>query len=494
MRDVEVVHPPDLGFEEWFRRHFPSIVSAPFAPRHRRLGEWVGRLSHGVKQDPLLEIWSRGSGKSTMAEGAVAYVAATGRRRFCLYVSGTQDQATAHAQTVSAMLEQAGIERLTSKYGHSRGWSRNLIRTSNGFNLLAIGLDQAGRGIKFDDQRPDLIILDDIDDEGDTARTVEAKKRTLRQGILPMGSADVATLAIQNLIRADGVFAEIAGGRGLLSNRSYAGAERAVDGLQVEITERPDGSRGYEIVAGVATWDGQSLERCESQIAEWTLSAFLREAQHEVGMTVGTFYDPSKMGVVHEIPDGARYCRAWDRAATEGGGDWTVGVLMAAWGAAPNVVLAIVDVVRGQYASHQVNEAIHRAIERDPPGTILRLPQDPGQAGKAQAAHDRALFGHAPQLLIRIVTGSKAVRARTWQDRMNSGNAHFLDVAWPEFRGEDARLLERLEAREAFRSEHAAFREAGGHLHDDIGDACADAAVELVGGASGWDDLDEINS
>jgi hypothetical protein len=56
------------------------------------------------------------------------------------------------------MMERAGFERELNKYGSSKGWRRNQIRTSDGFKVDAIGLDTAARGFKIDEDRPDFIV------------------------------------------------------------------------------------------------------------------------------------------------------------------------------------------------------------------------------------------------------------------------------------------------------------------------------------------------
>ena len=61
-------------------------------------------------------------------------------------------------------MEKCGIERAVNKYGYSKGWNAQKLRTANGFNVLAFGLDTGARGVKLDNLRPDMIILDDIDE------------------------------------------------------------------------------------------------------------------------------------------------------------------------------------------------------------------------------------------------------------------------------------------------------------------------------------------
>ena len=100
-----------------------------------------------------------------------------------------------------------------SKYGTSRGWRRNRLRTAGGFTIDAVGLDTAARGLKVEEQRPDLIFLDDIDGKHDTLATTAKKIATLTTSVLPAGSSNVAVIFVQNLIIKDGVASRLADGR-----------------------------------------------------------------------------------------------------------------------------------------------------------------------------------------------------------------------------------------------------------------------------------------
>ncbi|HSW91601.1 MAG TPA: LAGLIDADG family homing endonuclease, partial [Candidatus Saccharimonadales bacterium] len=89
------------------------------------------------------------------------------------------------------------------------------------------------------------------------------------------------------------------------------------------------------------------------------------------------------------IPTDASYARFWDLAATEGGGDYAAGALVAfkdgyAW---------IVDVVRGQWSPHQCEIMVKRTALKDEAflGDANRVrvyfEQEPGSSGKALIDH-----------------------------------------------------------------------------------------------------------
>lgn len=278
----------NLSWRQWLAKYFPRAAFAPMPDggRHARLWEWFEALQPGVRTKPRAEFWPRGGGKSSTVELGVVRLGtrmvehdgqARPARQFVLYVSGTQDQANQHVEAIRQKFEDLGVGRKVGKYGHSKGWKVDLLRTETGFNVLALGLDAASRGVKLDDFRPDLIVLDDIDSRHDKPEAVKKKIQTLTESILPTGAPDCAVLFIQNLIHSESIASKLENGTAdFLLTRERSQAEPAVIGLEYEVV---DGV--YKITGGVATWAGQDLETCEYQMNRDGRASFLREAQHE---------------------------------------------------------------------------------------------------------------------------------------------------------------------------------------------------------------------
>jgi len=109
----------------------------------------------------------------------------------------------------------------------------------------------------------------------------------LTRKILPTGSADVAILAVQNLIHEDSVFSRLVEGRaGFLAGCEVSGPHPAILGL---VTER-QGDRDV-ITHGTPTWAGLDLPQCQREIDDSGLSTFLAEYQHEVDAPAGGLFD-----------------------------------------------------------------------------------------------------------------------------------------------------------------------------------------------------------
>ncbi len=455
----------DLPWKTWVSSTFPRVTSKPFAARHVRLWKWFDSLTPGIKPRPRVEPWPRGGAKSSSGELGVVWCGVKLTRRLVLIVSETQEQANKHVQSIATLFEEMGVGRAINTYGASKGWKCDQLRTANGFNVIAVGLDTAARGIRLDNFRPDLIIFDDIDGRHDTAATVKKKTDIITENLLPAGSADCAVLFLQNLIHANSIVSQLVDGTAdFLLNLEVATVEPAVRGLVTKPEVQPDGRILHHIVKGVPTWLGQNLETCEAQINEWGLKAFLREAQHEVQIT-GGFFKADKMRVVtsSQVPKLLRICRAWDKAATEDDGDYSAGVKIAL---GDDGHFYVMHVERGQWSTDVRDGKIRSTAEDDGKKVVVRGPQDPGAAGKSDAeAFVRLLKGFPVRT--ETVSGAKEVRADPLSSQVNAGNVYMVEGTWNK----------------DFRRELAEFP---GAKHDDQVDAAADAFDELQNNNTSW--------
>lgn len=281
----------ELDYKTWLKTYAPHAASSELATHHVRAWEWA---EHIVENDPppaLIECWFRGGGKSTTMELIASRIAVKATRRFLLYVCATQDAANRHVSDIAGVMERCGIERAVNQYGFSKGWNASKLRTANGFNVLAFGLDTGARGVKLDHLRPDMIILDDIDELDDSVNRVDKKIQTITQTILPAKSIDCAIVFVQNAIHSNSVMSRVLSGElDMLQTRIQSPIVKAIEGLEYEPVELDNGRTGYRIIKGVATWAHKNLTVCQREIDDFGLIPFLRECQHDVG--VGGLFFP----------------------------------------------------------------------------------------------------------------------------------------------------------------------------------------------------------
>ncbi|MDE1905827.1 MAG: phage terminase large subunit [Rhodospirillales bacterium] len=169
------------------------------------------------------------------------------------------------------------------------------------------------------------------------------------------------------------------------------------------------------------------LERRRREVGERAFAAMYQQAlkTRESGLF--------RMGAVTRLaaaPDVKMSVRAWDLAASQPGPgrrpDYTVGLKL---GMTEDDRLVVLDVRRLQGSPAQVEAAIKDTARLDGMGTMISLPQDPGQAGAAQIAMlMRGLLG------FRVVSSperdAKLVRAMPAATQVDAGNLAIVAGGW----------------------------------------------------------------
>lgn len=143
----------------------------------------------------------------------------------------------------------------------------------------------------------------------------------------------------------------------------------------------------------------------------------------------GGMFQRSDFEVVDAVPAGAKRCRAWDFAASaEKPGkqpDWTVGLRMAY----VNETFYIENVERGRWKPGEVESILKNTASQDGTDILIRMPQDPGAAGKSDAATKvKLLAGYSVK--VKPVSGEKALRAKPASAQAENGNVKLLRGAW----------------------------------------------------------------
>jgi predicted phage terminase large subunit-like protein len=177
---------------------------------------------------------------------------------------------------------------------------------------------------------------------------------------------------------------------------------------------------------GSALWPEKHSAEELSRMQAAAPYTFAGQYQQRPSPPEGNLFRPDRMEIVEAIPAGTRFVRGWDLAATQDGGDYTVGGKL---GLMPDGRWIVADMVRLRGGPEAVEAAIRHAAARDGTATRIRIPQDPGQAGKAQAAWlARQLAGYA--LRAAPVSGDKVTRAEPLAAQVNTGNVVLLRAPW----------------------------------------------------------------
>lgn len=126
----------------------------------------------------VLDMAFRGAGKSTLSEEAITIETAFRRVKNVVILGESETRAVERLRTIKYMLlTNEGIQELFA-LGPGEIWTETKALLSNGVYLQAYGRGQSLRGVKHLEQRPDLILIDDLEDE-EAVRTPEARLKTL---------------------------------------------------------------------------------------------------------------------------------------------------------------------------------------------------------------------------------------------------------------------------------------------------------------------------
>lgn len=192
--------------------------------------------------------------------------------------------------------------------------------------------------------------------------------------------------------------------------------------------------------------------------------AYSGQYQQRPSPRSGGMFQRGDFEIVDAVPAGAMRCRAWDFAASkETPGkqpDWTAGLRMAHVGG----VFYIEDVRRDRWTPGDVEKNLKNTASQDGLNVRIRMPQDPGAAGKADAGTKlKLLAGYDVKAL--PVSGDKATRAKPASAQAEAGNVKLVRGPWND----------------AFLDEVCTFPNG---TFDDQVDAFADALNELALGST----------
>lgn len=479
-----IVEQLEWDWEAWAHHLFPEHTTYGFAAHHRQLWDWAWEVQDGERTEPFVGVWARGGAKSTTAELVTVAMGARRRRRYVLYVCGTQTQADDHVANIGRLLESERFAALYPALGrpdvgeYGKSWRRNRLSTGAGFTIDAVGLDTAMRGVRIDADRPDLLVLDDLDSV-DSPKVTQRRIDQLTRSLMPTMAGHGTILAVQNLVIPNGIFARMvgvaeAGDSDLLLTATKSGPIPAVRDLVLEQRPDPDpaldGKLRWYVKSGEPSWEGQGIAMAEAQIADRGKTAFLIEAQHEVHRLQGGIFSAWEWmednWVDHPytaVAPSIKRIRVWDTAGTEETGDndpdWTAGVKLAV--DTETGRFRIEDLIRFRHASGTRANLIRATADADAElhgleGCDIGVEQRPGPDGRDEVREYMldVLAGFTVRKLDPF--GSKTERAEPWAAAMENQLVTMVRADWNT----------------AFLAEHEGFPNGA---HDDQVDACAHA-------------------
>jgi predicted phage terminase large subunit-like protein len=206
----EDVCPPLL---DWAKRFLPTHFSKKPSKMHHWLADELDRF-HTQRGTKLNVLAPRNSAKSTIA--AFAYPLReilTQREPYIWIISDTMSQAHTHLENIKNELE--GNPLLAEAYPDACGkgnlWREGSIRLRNGGVIEAFGTGQRLRGRKRNENRPTLIICDDLQNDQHmlSASQREKSRNWFHGALLKAGSQQTNIIHLATALHREAIALEL---------------------------------------------------------------------------------------------------------------------------------------------------------------------------------------------------------------------------------------------------------------------------------------------
>lgn len=153
----------ESNYIDWFEYYFPTYAKAKCAWFHK---DFADRIIDSNEIYELLEIYRSGAKSVHVDMGIPLFLMFTGKMRFMLLIGQTQRKANKLLSACQAQLiyNQRLISDYGEKYKHG-DWAEGEFLTSDGVRFMALGFGQDPRGVREGADRPDYIVVDDVDNK-----------------------------------------------------------------------------------------------------------------------------------------------------------------------------------------------------------------------------------------------------------------------------------------------------------------------------------------
>lgn len=187
----------DSVFHHWLDDTLPAILSNP-------KGQWVAIAA------------PRGEAKSTMISlFFVLWAIATNKKQYILLIADTIEQSVSLLESIKS--ELMSNPRLQHDFpeitGEGRVWNEGTIITCSNVKVQALSAGKRMRGLRHGPYRPDLVILDDLENDEQVRKPEQRDKLQswLQKTVLNLGSADgsMDVIYIGTVLHYDSVLARI---------------------------------------------------------------------------------------------------------------------------------------------------------------------------------------------------------------------------------------------------------------------------------------------
>jgi predicted phage terminase large subunit-like protein len=402
----------DLGLVAWAELVLNQLDQTP-AAHHRKLMEALDGVSRG-ETDRLMVLMPPGSAKSTYVSVLFPAWYLARHRRAAIIMACHTDSLASHFGRRARALVQEHSTVLDYKLAADER-AANRWRTNHGGEYFGAGIRGPIAG-----RRADLAIIDDPIKswaEADSPMCREHAWEWYRTDLLSRLKPRGRVVLVMTRWHQDDL-----GGRILEMEPGWTVLRLPALAVSPDPMGRADGEALWP------SWeDAAALARRRTAMGGRAFAALF---QQDPRPPSGGLFMPERVSVCDMAPSMVGAVRAWDLASTLPAPgkdpDWTVGLRLDRDSEHRFVVT---DIQRLRGTPGEVETAILATAARDGPTVSVALPQDPGQAGQAQAAYlTRKLAGFAVRCSPE--TGAKLTRAGPVAAQIEAGNMSLVRAPW----------------------------------------------------------------
>ena len=199
-------------FEFFSKTYFPHYIKSEPSLFHRWFYDHVPKLIDQSAGQLINLSAPRGEAKSTLGTQLLnLWLIVTARKHFMPIVMDSFDQSATMLEAVKVELESN--PRLAMDYpdacGKGRVWNAGVIVTGNNIKIQAFGSGKKMRGLRHGPHRPDMVFLDDIEND-ENVRSKEQRDKLeawLKKVVLNLGPPDgsMDVLYLNTILHYDSV-------------------------------------------------------------------------------------------------------------------------------------------------------------------------------------------------------------------------------------------------------------------------------------------------
>lgn len=255
----------------FFKTYLPEHFTKKFGSAQLELISTLERLRNTGAR--IVRAEPREYGKTTILAGFILWCTLYQKKKFILLISDSTDQASLILQSVAAELEEnPAILRDFGDLKSRDKWGKKEILTTTGIRIAAKGAGTRMRGVKSFQYRPDLILLDDLENDNHI-ETIELRDKLhnwLKKAVLNLVPEHGDVVMVGTILHHDSVLS------------------------RVLVDEVWDAKKLKAIEDGESTWpEGWSLQRLAKKKLEIGSEAFAQEYLNDPSETGNQAFNPA---------------------------------------------------------------------------------------------------------------------------------------------------------------------------------------------------------